>query len=397
MRPPLVIGDRAVQQPLVIGRSAVQQPLVIGHRGASGYRPEHTRAAYELAFDQGADAVEPDIVATRDGVLVLRHENEISGTTDVADHPEFAARRTTRAVDGQLVSGWFTEDFTWDELSTLRARERLPAIRTANTAFDGVEPILRLVDLIEMIDAASIRLDRPIGMVAEIKHAHHFGALGLPIDELFSAAIADWAGARPRDSESLGGGALGGGALGVGALGGGALGVGALGGGALGTIPLITESFELGVLDRLRERGVPGSFVFLADAAGAPPDQLADHGANALSFEQHLTTDGLRALADRVHGVSVSRKLLLRLSPGKKLLGTTDLVDRVHNAGLSAYCWTLRAENAFLATNLRGAGGRGGFGDWMTEFRTIYATGVDGVFADQPDLAVAARAAHLGP
>ena len=118
-------------------------PLVIGHRGASGYRPEHTRSAYELAFALGADAVEPDIVATRDGVLVLRHENEISGTTDVATRPEFAGRRTTREVDGAALTGWFTEDFTWAELSTVRARERLGGIRQASASFDGRYPVIR--------------------------------------------------------------------------------------------------------------------------------------------------------------------------------------------------------------------------------------------------------------
>src|SRR5690606_17725838 len=125
-------------------------PLVIGHRGAPGYRPEHSRSSYELALAMGVDAVEPDVVATNDGVLVIRHENEISGTTSVADHPEFAARKTTKRIDGEALTGWFTEDFTWEELATLRVRERLPQLRASSASFDDVQPILRLSDLLEL-------------------------------------------------------------------------------------------------------------------------------------------------------------------------------------------------------------------------------------------------------
>ncbi|HXR44580.1 MAG TPA: glycerophosphodiester phosphodiesterase family protein, partial [Pseudolysinimonas sp.] len=149
---------------------APQTVQVIGHRGASGYRPEHSRSAYELAIALGADAVEPDIVATRDGELVLRHENDISGTTDVARHPEFAARRTTKTVDGASITGWFTEDFTWDELSTLRVVERLPALRPHSASFDGLQPMLRLRDLLTILDDAT----RAVDLVAEIKHPSYF-------------------------------------------------------------------------------------------------------------------------------------------------------------------------------------------------------------------------------
>src|SRR5688572_24352873 len=141
-------------------------PIVIGHRGACGYRPEHSRAAYELAITLGADAIEPDIVATRDGVLVLRHENEISGTTDVATRPEFAGRRATKKVDGVSLTGWFTEDFTWAELRTLRAVERLPEVRQSSATFDGTEGILRLRDLLDILDAGAERTGRPISIVA---------------------------------------------------------------------------------------------------------------------------------------------------------------------------------------------------------------------------------------
>lgn len=187
--------------------------LVIAHRGASGYRPEHSRSAYELAIELGADAIEPDLVPTKDGVLVLRHENEVSGTTDVADHPEFRHLRTTKTVDGQTLTGWFTEDFTWAELQTLRTRERLPVLRPGSAEHDGAQPILRLVDLLAILDAAP----RPVGLVAEVKHAAYFDRAGFPMAALVDAALsqAGW-----RQDERL-----------------------------------TVESFEKGVLRDLRERG----------------------------------------------------------------------------------------------------------------------------------------------
>ena len=325
------------------------RPLVIGHRGASGYRPEHTRSAYELAFALGADAVEPDIVATKDGVLVLRHENEISGTTDVAEHPEFAHLRTTRVIDRATLTGWFTEDFTWRELSTLRARERLPAIRTGSATFDDRFPILRLSDLMDIIDAQSERLGRELGMIAEIKHATHFESIGLPLDELFAAEIARWA--TPTN--------------------------------------LVVECFEQTVLGQIKERGIPGSYVYLVEASGSPADLVARFGRRALPYSAHLTSAGLARLASQVDGVSVDKALLLR-TDASGVTGTTDLVDRAHAAGLEAFTWTLRAENRFLARNLRRGSALRDYGDWLTEFRLILGTGVDGVFADQPDLVLSA-------
>jgi glycerophosphoryl diester phosphodiesterase len=324
-----------------VSRSAT--PLVIGHRGASGYRPEHTRAAYELAFRHGADAVEPDIVASRDGVLVLRHENEISGTTDVAVHPEFAARRTTKTVDGRAVTGWFTEDFTWAELDTLRARERLPAIRQSGASFDGTGRILRLRDLMDLMDALTLELGRPLIMVAEIKHANYFESIGLPLDKLFADEVAGWA----------------------------------------TSTNLIVEAFEQTVLGQIRERGVPGKYVLLCEASGSP-------GTAALPYSKYLTTEGLTRLAGVVDGISVDKRLLLQKDASGNVTGTTDLVDRAHAAGLEVYCWTLRPENKFLAKRFRRGSAPRDFGDWAGEFRMILATGLDGVFTDHPDLVLEA-------
>ena len=318
-------------------------PLIIGHRGASGYRPEHTRAAYELAFRLGADAVEPDIVATRDGVLVLRHENEISGTTDVASRPEFADRRANKLIDGARLTGWFTEDFTWAELSTLRAVERLPQVRQASATFDGLEPILRLSDLLGIIDDASGQRQRI--MVAELKHATYFESIGLPLDELFASEVSGWA-----SDENL-----------------------------------IVECFEQTVLGKVRARGVPGRVVFLAEASGSPADLVAQFGSRALPYSAHLTNAGLARLATTVDGVSVDMRRLLPTDAAGTTT-TTDFVERAHAAGLEVYTWTLRAENKFLAKGMRRGSSARDYGDWLDEFRLILGTGLDGVFADQPDL-----------
>ena len=297
-------------------------PLIIGHRGASGYRPEHTRAAYELAFRLGADAVEPDIVATRDGVLVLRHENEISGTTDVASRPEFADRRANKLIDGARLTGWFTEDFTWAELSTLRAVERLPQVRQASATFDGLEPILRLSDLLGIIDDASGQRQRI--MVAELKHATYFESIGLPLDELFASEVSGWA-----SDENL-----------------------------------IVECFEQTVLGKVRARGVPGRVVFLAEASGSPADLVAQFGSKALPYSAHLTNAGLARLATAVDGVSVDKSLLLSTDAAGTTT-TTDFVERAHAAGLEVYTWTLRAENKFLAKGMRRGSSARDYGDWL--------------------------------
>lgn len=333
-------------------------PLVIGHRGASGYRPEHTRSAYELAIALGAEALEPDLVATRDGVLVLRHGNEISGTTDVASRSEFADRRATKEIDGAVQTGWFTEDFTWAELSTLRARERLPAVRRSSASFDGQYPILRMADLFEILDrAAEDGRDEPVGLVAEIKHATYFSGLGFPLDELFANEL-DAAGWDARDAR------------------------------------LTIESFEKTVLERFAERGVGRRRIYLIEKDGVPPDLAAVHGANATPYAEVVTPAGLFALAraGAVHGVSVDKSMLFATDERGRATGTNTLVDDAHAAGLEIYCWTLRPENRFLNRAFR-RGAAAEFGDWQGEFAMIMRTGIDGVFADHPDLALEARAA----
>ncbi|QIM18178.1 glycerophosphodiester phosphodiesterase [Leucobacter coleopterorum] len=333
-------------------------PLVIGHRGASGYRPEHTASAYRLAFELGADAVEPDIVATSDGVLVVRHENEISTTTDVADRPEFAARRTTKTVDGVRLTGWFTEDFTWAELATLRCRERLPKIRPSNVAHDNTEPILRLRDVLAIVDERSVAQIRPLRVVVEIKHDHYFRQLGLDLVELLLAELqaTGWAD-RPEQ--------------------------------------LIIEAFELGALSRLREAGVRARLVFLAERIGSPADEVAAHEANhgykARSYAWFRSNEGLDLLATVVDGISVAKWNIIRLNALGRATGTSDLVQRAHDRGLLVYTWTLRPENRFLNLRFQTSVHGAEWGDWRGEFALVLASGVDGIFVDHPDIALAAR------
>jgi len=298
--------------------------LVIAHRGASGWRPEHTAAAVRLGFALGAGAVEPDLVPSRDGVLVIRHEPEISETTDVAARPEFAARRRTVRVPAEVqpagdpideLTGWFTFDFSWAELATLRARERLPGLRQHGATFTG-EPLLRLADLLDLLDeAAAGGGERPL-LVAEIKHAAAFQSLGFDMAALLVDALADRV---PRDR-------------------------------------LVVESFELPVLLRLRELGLEAPLVLLA--------------------EERVELDALPAGID---GVSCSKAALLAE-------GGAAFVAAAQARGLLVYVWTLRPENAFLEPRHRGEGGPGDWGRWQEEFREVLATGVDGVFADHPDL-----------
>ncbi|MCS5718258.1 glycerophosphodiester phosphodiesterase family protein [Herbiconiux sp. CPCC 205763] len=347
-------------------------PLVIGHRGASGYRPEHTDSAYELAFGLGADAVEPDVVVSRDGVPVVRHENEISGTTDVAAHPEFADRRATKEIDGHPQTGWFTEDFTWAELQTLRAKERLPAVRPSSASFDGRFGLLRLSDVLRIVDEAESDVpddpadtEAPVvataapSAVVELKHATYFESIGLPLGEIVAAELAE-AGWSDRPGR------------------------------------LVLESFEKTVLAELRRRGVAAHYTYLIEDGGAPFDLVAREGSAAPDYASQLTDTGLAALTGEVDGISVDKSIIMPRDLAGAAHRSSDIVARAHAAGLQIFTWTLRAENRFLPRNFRLGHDKAAFGQWEQEFRAILATGVDGVFADQPDLAVSARRAVGG-
>lgn len=314
-------------------------PFIIGHRGASGERPEHTLAAYALAFDQGADFVEPDVVPTKDGQLVARHENEISGTTDVADRPEFAGRKATKTIDGQTLSGWFTEDFTLAELKTLRARERLPQLRPANTAFRDE----RIVTLDELIDFARAR---GRGVVAEIKHSSYFAGIGLPIERRLVEIFARHGWSERGD-------------------------------------PVWIESFEVKNLKALGD--VSGlKLVQLLEAKGAPADGGAD------SYAAMATPEGLKAIAAYADAIGPAKALIVPRDADGRSLAPTRLVADAHAAGLKVIPWTFRSENFFLPAELRSGPDPRGHGDAAAELRMFAAAGIDGLFTDFPGEAVKA-------
>jgi glycerophosphoryl diester phosphodiesterase len=268
------------------------KPIVIAHRGASGYRPEHTLAAYWLAVRQGADYIEPDLVATRDGVLVARHENEISSTTDVADHPEFARRHRRQTIDGTEVEGWFTEDFTFAELRSLRARERLPDLRPANTRWDGRCPIPTFEEVLALAERASRRVGRSIGVYPETKHPTHFRRMGLPLEEPLAAALA----AHPG-------------------------------------VPAFVQSFEASSLRRLQA------------LIGSPLVQLVG-GREAVDVAD---------VARYADAIGVDKALVIPRSDEGRLAAPTALVTEAHAAGLAVHAWTFRAEPTFLPAGLDAA------------------------------------------
>ncbi|WP_251453468.1 glycerophosphodiester phosphodiesterase family protein [Microbacterium sp. Marseille-Q6648] len=328
-----------------------RRPLVIGHRGAPGYRPEHSRSSYDLALEMGVDAVEPDIVVSRDGVLVVRHENEISGTTDVADRPEFADRRTRKRVDGIELTGWFTEDFTWEELSTLRCRERLPDVRPHSATFDDQQPVLRLRDVLDLVRAGGLAQGREIGVVLEVKHPTYFASVGWDVaalieDELRAAGWAD------------------------------------------GELPLIVESFESTLLHDVKQRGIRGSYIYLLEASGSPFDLVAARGAAAPTYRAMAAPAGLDALAGRVDGISVDKRMILAPDKLGRITGPSPVIADAHARGLRVFTWTCRPENRFLMRSLRRGGGPGGYGEYESEWAVIRDAGIDGVFVDHPDLGV---------
>ena len=313
-------------------------PIVIAHRGASGERPEHTLAAYDLAIAQGADVIEPDLVPTKDGVLVARHENEIGETTDVADRPEFAARRATKTIDGRTVAGWFTEDFTLPELKRLRARERLPKLRPANTAFDGQEAIPTLSEVIALAKRRSAETGRTIAIYPETKSPTYFASIGLGTDAPLVREL-DAAGWSAPDA------------------------------------PVFIQSFEVANLQRLAGM-TRVRLVQLLDATGGPAD-----GARP-SYAAMATPAGLAEIARYAWGIG----------PNKALLGDGELVRHAHASGLRVHPWTFRAENRFLAAPFRRGADPDVHGDLHGEIASALRLGIDGFFTDFPLQGVQARA-----
>ncbi len=323
------------------------EPLVIGHRGASGYRPEHTLAAYELAARQGADYIEPDLVITKDGVLVARHEPEISTTTDVAAHPEFADRRKTKQLDGVPTTGWFAEDFTLAELKTLRAKERIPQLRPQNTAYDGLFEIPTFQEVIKLARRLGV------GIYPETKHPTYFRAQGLPLEEPLVRTLNRNRLNHPRAR-------------------------------------VFVQSFEvtnLRALDRVLR--VPLVQLYGGNQASRPYDFVVS--GDPRTYGDLATPEGLKWVSRYADGAGPSKDYIVPRDLTGRSLPPTTFVQDAHRAHLQVHPYTFRAENAFLPLELRSSDDPAEHGDIQAELRQFYALGVDGVFADQPDEAVAAR------
>lgn len=317
-------------------------PLVIAHRGASGERPEHTLAAYDRAIEQGADYIEPDLVVTRDGVLVARHENEISGTTDVASRLEFADRQRSKTIDGEVVTGWFAEDFTLAELRTLRARERLPGLRPQNTGFDGLYQVPTLEEIVRLVRAHEAVSGRRIGLYPELKHPHFLlQSEGIDTVDLLLLELKRL-GVSPDD-------------------------------------PVYIQSFEIAPLQRLKQRS-RFRLVQLVAIDGGPADEPA------MTYAEMLSPAGLAAMARYADAVGADMRLVIG-SDGKP----TPLVAAARAAGLEVHAWTLRKENAFLPPSLRSAGGESARGCIEGLYALLAGAGVTGMFTDDPAMVLAAR------
>jgi glycerophosphoryl diester phosphodiesterase len=320
--------------------AAATRPIVIGHRGAPAYRPEHTLASYRLAIQMGADYIEPDLVSTKDHQLVVRHENDITQTTDVATHPEFAARKTTKIIDGVSHTGWFTEDFTLAELRTLRAVERLPDVRPANTAFNG---LFQIPTFQEVIDLAK---RNHVGIYPETKHPTYFDSIGLSLEEPLVATLRRNGLAR-RASK------------------------------------VFIQSFEVSNLRELNRR-IDVPLIQLIDASGAPADYVAR---------------GIKRTYD--DGVGPDKSRIVPTDKANRLEAPTTLVRDAHRDGLLVHPFTFRPENQFLPANYRqGVATSPLFsiarGNEPAELRLFFRLGVDGLFADNADTAVAVRDERLG-
>jgi glycerophosphoryl diester phosphodiesterase len=322
------------------------RPIIIGHRGASGHRPEHTLASYALAADLGADFLEPDLVSTRDGVLIARHENEISETTDVAERPEFRGRYGTKTIDGRAVSGWFSEDFTLAEIKTLRARERLAG---RDHSFDGRFEVPTFDEVLSLAGRKSQEAGRTIGVYPETKHPTYFRSLGLALEERLVAALH---------------------------------GCGLVGRRA----PVFLQSFETGNLQLLR-RLTDLPLIQLLDDGGQPWD-LAVAG-DPRTYGDLAAPEGLAAIARYADGIGPSKRLIVPADGAGALMPATPLVEDAHRARLLVHPWTFRSDAPFLATEYGGAPAR--------EYAQFFALGVDGVFSDFPGDAARARLQYAPP
>ncbi|MFF8832944.1 glycerophosphodiester phosphodiesterase [Streptomyces sp. NPDC015131] len=335
------------------GRPRLPVPAVIAHRGASGYRPEHTLGSYQLALDMGADVIEQDLVPTKDGHLVCRHENDITGTTDVADHPEFASRRTTKVVDGTSLTGWFTEDFTLAELKTLRAKERIPALRQENTLYDGRWAVPTFEEVLRWAEKEGRRRGRPVRLYVETKHPTYFRKLGLPLEEPLAALLRRY-GRHRADS------------------------------------PTFLQSFEPTSMRRMAKLVATPRVVLL----WTPDDRPWDfrESGDPRTVADLITPKGLAWIASYAQGIGPLLDLVIPKDKDGTLGKPTTLVRDAHAKGLVVHPYTLRNENSFLPADFRRGTDPAAYGDVFGAYAAYFATGIDGIFTDQPDTGLLAAA-----
>ena len=326
-------------------------PAVVAHRGASGYRPEHTFGAYELALDMGADVIEQDLVPTKDGQLVCRHENDITGTTDVADHPEFADRKTTKSVDGVEYTGWFTEDFTLAEIKTLRATERIPTERQQNTLYNGRWEVPTFEEVLRWARTEGRKRGRPVWLHVETKHPTYFRGLGLGLEKPLVALLRKYG----LDGKHA---------------------------------PVFLQSFEPSSIQRLKKQvDTPG--VVLLSTPDTQPWDFVEAG-DPRTVADLITPKGLRWIAGFAQGIGPDLSLVIPRNEDGGLGEPSTLVRDAHAKGLVLHPYTMRNENTFLPTDFHKGEDPHAYGDAFGAFRAYYETGIDGIFSDNPDTALLA-------
>lgn len=327
--------------------------VVIAHRGASGYVPEHTLGAYALAVTMGADYIEPDLVMTSDGHLVARHEIELSITTDVSLHPEFASRNRSQFVNGIKKTGWFTEDFTLAELKTLRVVERIPKIRPGNAKMDGSFLIPTFKEIIDLVKSLQLTPRRVIGIYPEIKHSTHFKRLQLPMERAVVETLQKNGYSKRTD-------------------------------------PIYIQSLEVTNLKELKNYTEMRLLQLYAKKYVQPYDQVV-LGTN-LTYGDMATEEGLRDVAQYAAAVGPDKSYIIPRNANNRLCAETTFVADAHRVGLKVQPYTFRAENYFLPEEYQSVDKTPtAFGDFSGELRRYFATGIDGVFSDHPDISVRVR------
>ena len=328
-------------------------PTVIAHRGASGYRPEHTIGSYQHALDMGAHVIEQDLVPTKDGHLVCRHENDITGTTDVAAHPEFAARRTTKSVDGVSLNGWFTEDFTLAELKTLRAKERIPGTREENTLYDGRWTVPTFEEVLRWAEREGRRRGRPVWLHVETKHPSYFRGLGLGLEEPLAKLLRRYG--RHRHNS-----------------------------------PVFVQSFEPSSRQRMAKLVSSPRVVLLSGASSRPWDFV--EAGDPRTVADLVKPEGLKWIASFAQGLGPTLDLVIPKDTNGRLTTPTTLVRDAHAEGLILHPYTMRNENTFLPADFRRGTDPNAYGDVFGAYQVYFATGIDGIFTDNPDTGLLAAA-----